>query len=129
MSLIRHDRRHRVRDLAAYVLIGLGILATGLVYAVYEADHGRTAGVPLKWLGLAVNTPAVFWFGLRPFRRYWHRAAVRLALATMLAVHLAVFTIVLTRVGNWPLLWYIPADFFETVVILTVLGRLVDQRP
>jgi predicted tellurium resistance membrane protein TerC len=109
--------RGRFRDLALCVLTATGIVTVAFAYGMYGGD--------IKWLALAGNTLLIFWYGFRPFQRHRRCRTVILGLAGALTAHLVIFIYLLIHVRNWPLLWYIPSDFFEVAVLFTLFDRLV----
>jgi len=84
---------NRVRDFAAYIVIGLFVGGASLWFAVYDID--------VKWFSLASETCLVFGCTIGMSRRLWRRRAFWPCLVVFMAVHLAIFVIALRQVRQW----------------------------
>jgi hypothetical protein len=70
-------------------------------------------------------TPLVFWAVLRQHKRNWGRTPLWLATAGLLAVHIAIFTIVLRAYPQWPGVWFLPILAVEVWPIDLTLRKVV----
>lgn len=120
MSLKNETMAVRFFRLLAYVGIGL-VLATLLFVAGWYGASKGINGPPVRWIGLVCITPIVFWYPAREYRRYWHRLAFWLTLASMVTLHIIGFAALLTRFPGWRLLWFVPTTLIEGWAVILVL--------
>src|SRR5207302_11476344 len=96
--------RKRIIELAIEVLIGLGLVAGVILYA----EFGPVTWMPsVRWWGLAGMTSLLLWGVLGRYRQHWRRSSFWLHIAWLTAIHLAAWSILLVRVSEWGLLWFI----------------------
>lgn len=83
----------RVRDFAAYIVIGLFFSGACIWWAVHDIDF--------KWFALAFETCLVFGCAVGMSRRFWRLAAFWWCLIVLFGIHLALFATVLRQVREW----------------------------
>jgi hypothetical protein len=118
---------NRLRDLCLYVLIALGVAAFGVLYGIHAARTGGAGRLPLRWIGLASSTAIAFWYAVSGYRRYWRRWSFWTAVGIVLLVQLCPFAIILLRVPQWPLLWFVPTSFVQCWVLGLALDWFVHR--
>jgi hypothetical protein len=119
-------KANRVRDFAIYISIGLGLVGFGMWYA--ESGGKGPSESALKWIGLAVNTPILFGYAASEYRGDWRQARFWVVILGLVAVHLGIFSIILTHVRHWGWLGFIVLFPIEQSGIEGVLS-LVGFRP
>lgn len=115
---------NRARDILAYVGIGLGVLGLLLAWVKYNLDTGGNGNFPIRWVGLALNTPLVFWLLIRGRRQLWRQGSFWWAVGGLFALHSISFTVVLLKADQWPLVWFVPSDVIEVLAFSVTLSRL-----
>jgi hypothetical protein len=114
------------RRLLIDVGVGMGIIAlAGLVFAI-SLVIGRVP--PFNWIMFVGLTPILFWVVLKRYKRYWRRPTLWLATAGLLAVHVAIFSMVLRTYPQWPGVWFLPVGAVEVWPIELVLCKIVHGR-
>ena len=114
-------RRSRVKDYAVYVLITFAFL--GGVF-ILESKWGHETFI--RWGGLAGFTAVLFGYFLsesRRFAREWQFWSLSLVL---LAGHLTAFSIVLTHVEEWRLMWFLVMAV-EYPIFVFLRSRLLPE--
>lgn len=84
---------HPIRDDIIYLLAGLAVVFLSIYLAVHPPKHP----IAFKWIQLSLATAVVFGILIQS---YWgHRKSVKLwlVLASLLATHISIFSIVLSR--------------------------------
>jgi hypothetical protein len=132
MALAAHRvARHRVRSFLLYAVISIAIAVIAIAVAflkttsVVEDRWGHDA--LFKWGGLTLFTLVLFVFFIGASekclssRRFWGMTAI------LLAGHLAIFALVLTRVGEWRVMWFM-VIFFEYPLFVFFRERFVSPR-
>ena len=121
--------RRGLLDLAIYVGVGLALAGFAVWYGVHSARTGASGQLPLRWIGLAGATAVTFWYPVRRYRRYWGHLSFWLKVVALLAVHLLGYTVLLLRIPEWRLLWFVPPSVVEGGVLVLVLNKLVGRSP
>ncbi|MHB1938323.1 MAG: hypothetical protein ACYCOR_17315 [Acidobacteriaceae bacterium] len=86
-------------------LFGVLIALAGIkITFVVEGTWGHDAFI--RWGGLTVNTLGLFGFFVSESLQFLRKRRFWVLTAVLLAVHLAIFAIVLTHVEEWKLLWF-----------------------
>lgn len=116
----------RVRDYVIYIAIALALLGLGFWYV--ERGGRDLSAAAMKWLGLALNTPILFWYAVRDYRQDWRYPRFWGIVLALLIVHLGLFSIVLMQVDRLGLLWFVLAIPFEIAGVAMVLLRFA-YRP
>jgi hypothetical protein len=104
-----------------YVAVGLAVLASIILYA---NATGRKSDFPVRWVGLVLNTPLVFWLLIRTRRDFWRTALFWAAIGALFVLHSAVYTVLLLKVDQWPLVWFVPCVVVEVLVFSVALNSL-----
>lgn len=112
--------RSRVRDYVLYVAIAFAFL--GAVFAV-ESERGHEALI--RWGGLVGFTAVLFGYFVSESRQFFRERRFWTMTAIFLVLHLAAFTILLTHVEEWRLMWF-TGMAFEYPVLLYARSRLPD---
>jgi hypothetical protein len=116
-----------IRDLMLYVAVGLAVVGFAVFYGVYSARTGGSGRLPLRWVSFFPTTALVFWLAVKPFRRYWRRLSFWLEVGALLVAHGVIFAILLTKIPEWPLLWFVPTSLAEVALILLILERVAGH--
>jgi hypothetical protein len=116
----------RVRDFAVYSAVGL-VFCFGVVWYGFKSD--ATSGESLgKYLGLIGATSILFGYAIRAHKRFIRRPSFWLVILALLAIHVSVYLVILTRVVHWKVLWFVVGYPFENVAIDAVLSSLAPRR-
>ena len=107
--------------IAIVVFVSLG------AFAFYQADTGRTPGLPLKWMGFAAGTAIVFGYAIRYNPKLWARSRFWLVLSALFVAHLALGLVVLLNVEGLPLLFFGPLIALESGAVAVCLGLLFPR--
>jgi hypothetical protein len=112
----------RIVTLLLEALVGFALAAAILLYAAV----GPFAWMPsVRWSSLAGTTIIIFWVAVRQYRKYWRRFSFWLNVTGLLIIHLFVYTLVMLKVPEWRLLWFVPPSVVETGVLVLVLHKLI----
>jgi len=103
-------------------------LAIDAAVAAFTMAVPKVEEIDDKWIGLVSNTLLVFGILL-----YWFRERLRQKLfwvwfAVVLAVHLALYSVVLRKVGGWPLINFGVIDLVEWALLAAVFRRIGRGR-
>lgn len=116
--------RKTILVLLLEILVGLAVAGAIIVYAA----AGPFSWMPsVRWWSLAGTTALIFWAVVKQFRHQWHRPSFWLEVAGLLAVHLVAYTVVLLRVPEWHLLWFVPVGVAEAGVLILVLAKVAGH--
>lgn len=118
---------HRVRNFLLLVFVGVLVAFAflGIVFAV-EDRWGHDAFI--RWGGLAGFTLGLFGLFVGDSEKLLRRWRFWAVTVVLLAVHLAAFAIVLTRVEEWRLMWFM-VMVVEYPLFLFVRDRFVGPEP
>jgi hypothetical protein len=110
----------RVRDIVLEVVIAV-VLVTGAI--IYVASHPRDS---VNWdrIALAVNTIVVFGFLISWFRREWKRLLFWTTLVVLLLGHTTLYVLILSRVHEFPLAYYVVLNSMELALFAAILRKL-----
>ena len=130
----RHSRRpwrSRLRDLAVYCAIGVGLVSLIIIYGNYQLSHHEQGGLPLKWIGFAILTALVFGNTVRfsPDRRHSRRFWTTWAI--LLAAHLAGGILILlriTRIGMLQFFIILPFEYILLDRLLNIAMKPEEQN-
>ena len=114
-----------IGDLFLYTAIGLAVAGFALLFAVYSARTGGSGQLPLRWLGFAGETVILFGYMLGATRPYWKNRRFWLGFIGFLVFHTLGYAVVLTRVEQWPLMWFVFVGFGEWIALAFVLDYLL----
>ena len=111
----------RVRDIFLEVVIAVALVTGGIIYV---ASHPRGS---LNWgrIALAGNTAVVFGFLISWFRQEWKRLVFWTTLVVLLLGHTATYILVLSRVHDFPLAYYVVLNSMELVLFTAILRTLL----
>jgi hypothetical protein len=93
----------RVRDFAAYIVIGLAV-GFGVIWCAYHS-HGLRDEFLARWGGLALNTAVLHGYFISWSKRFWRVWGFWLAMVSVLIIHLIVFTVILQHTDHWSVVW------------------------
>jgi hypothetical protein len=113
--------RKRVRDIFLEIVIAVALVIWGIIYV---ASHPRGT---LNWgrIAMAGNTLVVFGFLISWFRQEWKRLVFWTALVVLLLGHTAIYILVLSRVHDFPLAYYVVFNSMEMVLFTGILRKLL----
>ena len=113
--------------LMLYLGLAFGFLAAcGLVAWLLIRTGSKLP--PGRWIGFVCMTPVIFWAPLTQLKRHWHKARLWLAAMGLLAIHIALFTVVLLDYPNWRPAWFTLLAFPEAWLIYLVLYSLAVEH-
>jgi hypothetical protein len=113
--------RNRVIDYVLYIAI-----AFALVFFTMFVSSKWSHEVFIRWGGLGFLTFCLFGFFVQESRKFLRIRRFWEITATLLALHLLIFAIVLTHVEEWRLPWFIVMAF-EYPVMLFFRDRISIQ--
>jgi hypothetical protein len=110
----------RIRDLFIEIAIAV-VIVTALV--TFKFEHPNTN---LHWnvIALVANTAIVFGYLITWFRDVWRKPQFWAWLLALLSGHLIVYAVVLSRIPEFPLVYYAIANVGE----LALLAPLLRER-
>lgn len=111
----------RLRDIFLEVVIAVALVTGGIVYV---ASHPRGS---LNWgrIALTGNTVIVFGLLISWFREAWRRLVFWAALVALLLGHTAAYILVLGRIHDFPLAYYVVLNSMELALFAAILRKLV----
>ncbi len=109
-----------------YVGIAVVFLAVMAGWVVLSARLG-VGMLPVRWIGLAINTPIVFWYPAHEHKQHWHRPSFWVTLTGLFILHVLAFTVLLRNYPEWRLLWFVPTDLIEMWGVYLMLYATVDH--
>lgn len=116
--------RKRILALLLEILLGLALAGAIIGYAV----AGPFSWMPsMRWWSLAGTTALIFWAVVKQFRHHWRLLSFWLKVAALLTVHLLAYTVVLLKVPDWRLVWFVPLSVVEGGVLVLVLGKVAGH--
>jgi O-antigen/teichoic acid export membrane protein len=115
---------NRLVTLLLEIFVGLAVAVAIILYAAI----GPFPWMPsVRWWSLAGTTAIVFWVAVKQYRRYWRRFSFWLNVSGLLAIHVLIYTLVLLRVPEWRLLWFVPPSVVEAGLLVLILHKLVEH--
>ncbi len=115
----------QIRDQLLYLVIALGFVAATVAYALYVPPQSRP---DVRWIGLTGATVVTFGYPLRWYRRSLAQLKFWVLFCTFLGIHLLAYVLVLSSVGQWPLILFALITPAEWLVICPVLQRAGGAR-
>ncbi|HUE52676.1 MAG TPA: hypothetical protein VMO80_10070 [Terriglobales bacterium] len=114
-------RWKRLADIFLEVVIAVVLVTAGIVYV---ARHPR--GSP-NWgrIALAGNTVVVFGFLISWFRQAWKRLVFWTTLVVLLLGHTAAYVLVLSRIHDFPLAYYVVLNSMELALFTVILRKVI----
>jgi hypothetical protein len=109
----------------AQLVIALAIVAA---VAAFTMAFPKVEEIDDKWIGLVSNTLLVFGILLYWFRERLKQKSFWVWFAIVLAVHLALYSVVLRKVGGWPLINFGVIDLVEWALLAAVFRRIGRGR-
>jgi len=117
--------RQRAADFGIYVVIALAC-AAGLVW--YASASGTDGADSLgRWGGLAINTILLYGFVVKQSREMWHLYSFWLPFAVLLALHIALFSVILVAFSTWRVLWFLAMYPIELPIIAVICDWSVEK--
>jgi len=118
-------KRHRIRDLGLEVLAGLAVVAAIIAYA----EVGPFRWMPgLRWWGFIGETVVLFGYVARAMRSYWGNTRFWAGFLGFFAAHSVAYVIVLLRVEQFGLLWFVFIGYAEWLALAYLLGLLLREH-
>jgi hypothetical protein len=117
---VAHRIRGRVIDYVLYIAITFAFFA--MVFVV-QSKWGHDAFI--RWGGLAGFTLILFGYFVGDSRSFLHKRQFWLLTALLLAMHLALFMVILSHVDEWRLMWF-TGMALEYPVFLFFRGQLPE---
>lgn len=91
---------------------------------IWVGDHQGAPWMPsYRWAVLAFYTAIAFGCAAAEFKKQWKKVSFWLLLVALLALHYQVFKLAFHILEPWPLLWFIPITYAETMLLIAVLDR------
>jgi hypothetical protein len=114
--------KHQATTLLAEVAVGIGVVIIAVLYATY----GPFSWMPQrKWITFGIITLGAFGVPAWWYRQYWTRAVFWAWFATLLAIHIVSYSIVLKRLGEFPPVLAATSVPLEWLVIFPILRKTV----
>jgi hypothetical protein len=110
----------KARDVLVIVPVVVAILVL-IIFFGLSVSHD----VYIRWGGLALATVVLFGLFINDSREFFRKWRFWALTVLLLAVHLTVFGIVLTNIGQWKLIWFM-AMVLEVPVLEFSRNRLKD---
>ena len=126
MSVPSRGLLNTVRRDAIIVAIAVPLVVASVILYVRTEPHPWMPSD--RWWDLAAVTGALLWAASRAYRRYWRQRSFWLNLTWLTALHLAVWSIVLTNLNEWAGGWSLLAVTVEGPLLLLALYKL-GYRP
>jgi hypothetical protein len=104
-------------------LFGIAALALLTIWAAVIVSIKTGISIPARWLGLFAWTCALLWVVFRQCKSDLRSGRFWLALAALLAVHVAAFTLLLRAYPEWRMAWFVFVFLIEAPLLtVTVQG-------
>jgi hypothetical protein len=117
--------KHRLRDLGLEALFGLAVVAAIVLYAEFGPSHWIPS---IRWWGFMGETVVLFGYVGRGMRPYWRNGRFWAGFLGFLSAHLVVYTVVLLRVQQFSLLWFVFIGYLEWVALAYLLDVLLRDQ-
>jgi len=117
--------RENVPYSKAQLVIALAIV---VAVAAFTMAVPKVEEIDDKWIGLGSNTLLVFGILLYWFRERLKQKPFWVLFVAVLAVHWALYSMVLHRVGRWPLVNFGVVDLLEWALLAAVFKRIGRGR-
>ena len=112
----------RIAEVVLEFLFAISVVAAILAYA----EYGPVTSMPaVRWWGFAGETVILFGYMLRATRQYWRYRRFWVGYIAFLGLHSLGYIMVLMRVEEWPLMWFVIVGFGEWVALAYVLDLLL----
>ena len=119
------------RRIASISLKIMLVILAGFAVAWALLSYAPARPVPwvpsVRWWSLVATTGVVFWVAVKRYRHYWRRPSFWLKVTGLLVIHLLAYSVVLVKVPEWRLLWFVPPSVIEGGVLVLVLNKLVSH--
>jgi len=127
---VSKPRYQFVYTLIGYLLIGLALAVVGAVLAIggrWAVARHFTAQQVMTWFGVAGNTAAIFAIVIKIYRPCWRRKVFWEA-TRLLFLHTAGFWLVLHKVQEFRMAWFLLISAAEMPLFIIALDRLMYRR-
>lgn len=104
---VDHHRRFDLDNLTARDILIIVPVVVGLLILCAVFASSVSHRVYIRWGGLALDTAVLFGLFINYSRQFFRQRQFWILTAVLLAVHLTAFTIVLTHVEEWQLMWFL----------------------
>jgi hypothetical protein len=99
-------RRRRVRDFLLYIVIGVTVVITDLLYAEY--GWPENAENTFKWIAFVGNTLVLFGYALQRNQLLHQKLRQSYLLwAVLVVIHSVAWTMIMRRGHHFPLSWFL----------------------
>jgi hypothetical protein len=114
--------------LEALKLLGIAITCLALIgIAIFVAARTGIV-IPARWFGFCVWTGILIWIICRQYRSHLGQASFWAAFCVLIALHVAVFTVVLRKYPEWRLAWFPLVAILEIPLIAVAVGLVIQRR-
>lgn len=106
-------------------LVQLSVLVlAGFLFALAVVLFTDAPWMPsARWVGLIGWTATVFFGLVREYSLSWRALGFWLWMLTLLGLHVAAYSLVLTRIDQWRLVWFFPLSIAEYFALLWTLDH------
>ena len=114
-----------LRRALRWVTVALGLIMAGIVAAAlvgFVVEYRRQHWLPGdRWVGLGAYT--VFGFGViaSDFRSQLRERRFWLYFGSLLAAHVTAYAVLLSRLEEWRLIWFLPVSLAEFPMIAHIM--------
>ncbi len=106
-------------------LFGIAVLALMIIWAAVIVSIKTGISIPARWLGLFSWTCALLWVVFRQCKGELRSGRFWLALAMLLAVHIAAFTLLLRAYPQWRMAWFMFIFLIEAPLLTVTVQSFV----
>ena len=112
----------------SFVYLGIAITVLIAIAGAVFLNLRTDIAIPRQWIAFSVFTVILAFAMVKTYRRYWKRPAFWLALAALLAIHLAVLIPIVERFPEFKPIWYIPVMVAEGATFGVVCSILFNEK-
>jgi hypothetical protein len=115
-------RSKRIRDLLIEIAIAIALVVALIVFKV---EHPNA---DLRWnvIALVVNTAIVFGYLVTWFRDAWLKPLFWSWMMVLFLAHLVVYAVVIIRIHEFPLIYYVIVNTGELALFTSFLRRRIS---
>lgn len=108
----------------ALIVAGIAVAMLTGVYVDYEQRHWTP---PARWVQFVAFTLLLVFSTIGSFRHRPRTLTFWLVLNTLVLLHVVIYAFVLTSVGEWRLVWFVPLMGAEYAVFALVLDFATER--
>jgi hypothetical protein len=101
------------------------ILVTAFLAYLFTLPPGTSPD--WRHIALALNTATVFGFLISWFRQAWNRLVFWATMTVLLLGHTATYFLVIGRIQEWPLAYYVALNPFELALFAPILRKVMSK--